>query len=116
MSFTTACAEGFECFAFIFVPYSHYDEPKTLSYFTKPAWLLNADGGQGEVGQSFAERNDAQLEAAVATAATCFESWRQGLACGFYFAPLVCVPIIWPPVVHAGLLVASMLHGERPLC
>lgn len=70
----------------------------------------------GEVGQSFAERNDAQLEAAVATAATCFESWRQGLACGFYFAPLACVPIIWPPVVHAGLLVASMLHGERPLC
>ena len=31
----------------------------------------------GEVGQSFAERNDAQLEAAIATAATCFESWRQ---------------------------------------
>ena len=25
---------------------SHYDEPKTLSYFTKPACLLNADGGQ----------------------------------------------------------------------
>ena len=36
--------EGFECFAFIFVPYSHYDEPKTLSYFMKPVWLLNAYG------------------------------------------------------------------------
>jgi hypothetical protein len=45
MSFTTACAEGFECFVFIFVPYSHYDEPKTLSYFTRPVCLLNADGG-----------------------------------------------------------------------
>lgn len=31
----------------------------------------------GEEGQSFAELNDAQLEAAIATAATCFESWRQ---------------------------------------
>ena len=31
---------------FIFVPYSHYDEPKTLTYFTKPICLLNADGGQ----------------------------------------------------------------------
>jgi hypothetical protein len=31
---------------FIFVPYSHYDEPKTLSYFMQPVCLLNADGGQ----------------------------------------------------------------------
>jgi hypothetical protein len=31
---------------FIFVPYSHYDEPKTLSYFMQPICLLNADGGQ----------------------------------------------------------------------
>jgi hypothetical protein len=30
---------------FIFAPYSHYDEPKTLSYFTKPICLLNADRG-----------------------------------------------------------------------
>jgi succinate-semialdehyde dehydrogenase / glutarate-semialdehyde dehydrogenase len=30
-----------------------------------------------EEGQSFAELTDAQLEAAIATAATCFESWRQ---------------------------------------
>jgi DNA repair protein RadC len=30
---------------FIFVPYSHYDEPKTLSYFMQPVCLLNADGG-----------------------------------------------------------------------
>ena len=45
MSFTTAPADGFECFAFIFVPYSHYDEPKTLTYFMRPACLLNADGG-----------------------------------------------------------------------
>jgi hypothetical protein len=26
--------------------YSHYDEPKTLSYFMQPVCLLNADGGQ----------------------------------------------------------------------
>jgi hypothetical protein len=33
---------------FIFVPYSHYDEPKTLSYFMQPVCLLNADGGQAQ--------------------------------------------------------------------
>jgi hypothetical protein len=34
------------CFAFIFVPYSHCDETKTLTYFMQPVCLLNADGGQ----------------------------------------------------------------------
>jgi hypothetical protein len=40
---------------FIFVPYSHYDEPKTLSYFTRPVCLLNADGGQWETKFVFAD-------------------------------------------------------------
>lgn len=31
----------------------------------------------GDVGQSFAELSDTQLEVAIHTAATCFESWRQ---------------------------------------
>jgi hypothetical protein len=34
---------------FIFVPYSHYDEPKTLSYFMQPVCLLNADGGHWRI-------------------------------------------------------------------
>jgi hypothetical protein len=46
MSLTTRSADTFECFAFICVPYSHYDEPKTLSYFMRPICLLNADGEQ----------------------------------------------------------------------
>jgi hypothetical protein len=45
MCFTTAPADGFECFSFIFVPYSHYAEPKTLAYFMRPICLLNAEGG-----------------------------------------------------------------------
>ena len=42
--FTTAPADSFECYAFIFVPYSHNDEHKTLTYFMGLICLLNADG------------------------------------------------------------------------
>lgn len=43
-SFTTAPAGSFECYAFIFVSYSHNDEHKTLTYFMGLICLLNADG------------------------------------------------------------------------
>ena len=45
-SFRAAWADGFERFAFIFVPYSHYNAPKTLSYFMQTICLLNGDGEQ----------------------------------------------------------------------
>ena len=45
MSFSAACADGFEFFGFIFDTYSHYNEPKTLSYFMQPVCLMNSDWG-----------------------------------------------------------------------
>jgi hypothetical protein len=46
ISLTTRSAGAFDCFAFIFVPYSHCNETKTITYFMQPVCLLNADGGQ----------------------------------------------------------------------
>ena len=48
MSFTTRSAGALEFarFDLIFVPYSHYDETKTLLYPTTSIYLMNADGGQ----------------------------------------------------------------------
>ena len=48
ISLTTRSAGALEFarFDFIFVPYSHYDEPKTLSYFMQLICLTNDDGEQ----------------------------------------------------------------------
>ncbi|MEM6891686.1 MAG: hypothetical protein AAF636_26725, partial [Pseudomonadota bacterium] len=48
-SFTTRSAGALEFarFDLIFVPYSHYDETKTLRYPTTSICLMNADGEQG---------------------------------------------------------------------
>lgn len=48
MSFTTRSAGALEFahFDLVFVPYSHYDETKTLLYPITSICLMNADGGQ----------------------------------------------------------------------
>ena len=48
MSFTTRSAGALEFarFDLIFVPYSHYDETKTLLYPNTSICLMNADGKQ----------------------------------------------------------------------